>query len=69
VSGVLTEERVLEGTSDEGKLLNQMDGQEGGSAVRKEWKERCWMRFLKGMVTDRNTFTTLSNILSIPLIH
>jgi hypothetical protein len=31
-----------------------MDRQEGDSACVKGLEERCWMRFLKGMVTDRN---------------
>jgi hypothetical protein len=30
--GVLTEERVLDRTSDEERFLDGMDGQEGGSA-------------------------------------
>jgi hypothetical protein len=71
VSGVLAEERVLEGTSDEGfplteewvlkgmndeeMVLDGPEGQEGGSVEAQEEKKRCWMRFLKGMVTDRNT--------------
>jgi hypothetical protein len=63
----LTEERVLEGTSDKGvvlaeervssdeeRVLDGMDRQEGGSAGARGGKERYWMRFLKGMVTDRN---------------
>jgi hypothetical protein len=36
-----------------------MDGQEGSFAGVKEWKERYWMRFLKGMVMDRNTTPSL----------
>jgi hypothetical protein len=40
---------------DEGRILDGMDGQEGSFAGVKEWKERYWMRFLKGMVTDRNS--------------
>jgi hypothetical protein len=32
-----------------------LDGQEGGSEGVRGLKERYWMRFLKGMVTDRNT--------------
>jgi hypothetical protein len=31
-----------------------LDGQEGGSEGVRGLKERCWVRFLKGMVTDRN---------------
>jgi hypothetical protein len=70
VSGVLVEERVLDGTSDEGfplteewvldgtsggmRVLADSDRQEGGSAGVRGLKERYWMRFLKGMVTDRN---------------
>jgi hypothetical protein len=41
--------------NDEGRVLDGMDGQEGGSAGVKGRKERYWMRFLKGMVTDCNT--------------
>jgi hypothetical protein len=71
VSGVLAEERILEGTSNEGFVLIEElvldrtsdeemflegpDGQEGGFIGVMERKERYWMRFLKGMVTDRNT--------------
>jgi hypothetical protein len=40
--------------NDERGVLDGMDGQEGGFGVLKEQKERYWMRFLKGMVTDRN---------------
>jgi hypothetical protein len=36
-------------------VLDGSEGLEGGSAGVKELKERYWMRFLKGMVTDRNT--------------
>jgi hypothetical protein len=32
-----------------------LDGQEGDSVGVRGLKERYWMRFLKGMVTDRNT--------------
>jgi hypothetical protein len=35
-------------------ILNGTGGQEGGSADAKGLKERYWMRFLKGMVMDRN---------------
>jgi hypothetical protein len=41
--------------NDEEMILDGSEGQEGGSANEMEWKERCWMRFLKGMVTDRNS--------------
>jgi hypothetical protein len=34
-----------------------LDGQEGDSGGVKGLKERYWMRFLKGMVMDRNTFS------------
>jgi hypothetical protein len=37
-------------------VLDVLDGQEGGSAGVKGVKERYWIRFLKGMVTDRNTY-------------
>jgi hypothetical protein len=36
-------------------VLEGSHGEEGGSVHVMEWKERYWMRFLKGMVTDRNT--------------
>jgi hypothetical protein len=32
-----------------------LGGQEGDSVGVRDLKERYWMRFLKGMVTDRNT--------------
>jgi hypothetical protein len=41
--------------NDEEMVLDGSDGQEGSSAGVKGLKERYWMRFLKGMVTDRNT--------------
>jgi hypothetical protein len=47
----LTEEWVLNGTNDEEMVL---DGQEGDPEGVKGMEERYWMRFLKGMVTDRN---------------
>jgi hypothetical protein len=50
----LTEERVLDRTNDEEMVLDRPDGQEGDSAGVKGLEERYWMRFLKGMVTDRN---------------
>jgi hypothetical protein len=37
----------LDGMSDEVRVLDGSDGVRG-------LKERYWMRFLKGMVTDRN---------------
>jgi hypothetical protein len=40
--------------SDEDWILDEADGQEGGSAGVKGLKERYWMRFLKGMVMDCN---------------
>jgi hypothetical protein len=40
--------------NDEEMVLDGPEGQEGGSADVMERKERYWMRFLKGMVTDRN---------------
>jgi hypothetical protein len=36
------------------KVLDETDGQGGGSVGVKGVKERYWARFLKGMVTDRN---------------
>jgi hypothetical protein len=36
-------------------VLDGPEGQEGGSADVMERKERYWMRFLKGMVTDHNS--------------
>jgi hypothetical protein len=41
--------------NDEEMILDGPEGQEGGSADVMGWNERYWMRFLKGMVTDRNT--------------
>jgi hypothetical protein len=46
--------------NDEGRVLDGKDRQEGDSAGIRGLEERCWMRFLKGMVTDRNNH---------PLIH
>jgi hypothetical protein len=43
--------------NDEGMILDEQDGQEGGSVGVRGLKERYWMRFLKGMVTDRNSLT------------
>jgi hypothetical protein len=40
--------------NDEEMVLDGPEGQEGGSADVMERKERYWMRFLKGMVTDHN---------------
>jgi hypothetical protein len=40
--------------SDEDWVLDEADRQEGDSAGVKGLKVRYWMRFLKGMVTDRN---------------
>jgi hypothetical protein len=40
--------------NDEEMVLDGPEGQEGGSVTVMERKERYWMRFLKGMVTDRN---------------
>jgi hypothetical protein len=40
--------------SDKDWILDETDGQEGDSAGVKGLEERYWMRFLKGMVTDRN---------------
>jgi hypothetical protein len=37
------------------RVLDGSDRQEGGSGGIRGLKERYWMRFLKGMVTDRNT--------------
>jgi hypothetical protein len=51
---ILAEERVLDGASDEGRVLDGVDNDKDGSAGVKGLKERYWMRFLKGMVTDRN---------------
>jgi hypothetical protein len=45
--------------SDEGRVLDGKDGQEGGSTGVRGQKERYWMRFLRGMVTDRNTTPSL----------
>jgi hypothetical protein len=39
---------------DEEMVLDGPEGQEGGSVGVRGLKERYWMRFLKGMVTDRN---------------
>jgi hypothetical protein len=36
------------------RVLDGSDRQEGGSVGVRGLKERYWMRFLKGMVTDRN---------------
>jgi hypothetical protein len=41
--------------NDEEMVLDGPEGQEGGSVDVMERKERYWMRFLKGMVTDRNS--------------
>jgi hypothetical protein len=41
------------------RVLDGPEEQEGGSADVMERKERYWMRFLKGMVTDRNTTPSL----------
>jgi hypothetical protein len=40
-------------------VLDGPEGQEGGSADVMVRNERYWMRFLKGMVTDRNTTPSL----------
>jgi hypothetical protein len=40
-------------------VLDGLGRQEGGSGGVRDLKERCWMRFLKGMVTDRNTTPSL----------
>jgi hypothetical protein len=37
-----------------------MDRQEGDSACVRGLEERCWMRFLKGMVTDHNNASRAS---------
>jgi hypothetical protein len=52
---ILTEERVLNGMSDEEMVLDGFDGQEGESAGVKGEEGRYWMKFLMGMVTDRNS--------------
>jgi hypothetical protein len=36
-------------------VLDDADGLGGGSVGVKGMKERYWTKFLKGMVTDRNT--------------
>jgi hypothetical protein len=46
--------RSIGGTSDEGKALNGIGDDKGGSMGVKGLKDRYWVRFLKGMVTDRN---------------
>jgi hypothetical protein len=45
--------------NDEEMILDGPEGQEGGSADVMGRNERYWMRFLKGMVTDRNTTPSL----------
>jgi hypothetical protein len=45
--------------NDEEKVLDGPEGQEGSSGDVMEREERYWMRFLKGMVTDRNTTPSL----------
>jgi hypothetical protein len=45
--------------NEEEMVLDGPEGQEGGSADVMERKERYLMRFLKGMVTDRNTTPSL----------
>jgi hypothetical protein len=41
--------------NDEGRVLDGKDRQEGGPVDVMGRDERYWMRFLKGMFTDRNT--------------
>jgi hypothetical protein len=41
-------------------ILEGSHGQESGSVCVIERKERYWMRFLKGMVTDRNIYKTIT---------
>jgi hypothetical protein len=48
--------------NDEEMILDGPEGQEGGSVDVMERKERCWMRFLKGMVTDRNIVELLGGL-------
>jgi hypothetical protein len=48
----------LDGISDEEMVLDGSDRQEGGSGGVRGLEERYWMRFLKGMVTDRNNGDT-----------
>jgi hypothetical protein len=66
--------------NDEEMVLDGLEGQEGGSADVMEQKERYWMRFLMGMVTDRNSlsaglrlhqdvYTTFGIRLARSLIH
>jgi hypothetical protein len=52
---ILIEERVLDGTSDEGGVLDETDDEEDGFAGGKGLMEKYWIRFLKGMVTDHNS--------------
>jgi hypothetical protein len=49
--------------NDEEMVLDGPEGQEGGSADVMERKRRYWMRFLKGMVTDRNSQGRISVLL------
>jgi anthranilate/para-aminobenzoate synthase component I len=58
--------------NDEEMVLDESEGQEGGSADVMERKERYWIRFLKGMVTDRNNIIAGDIIQAIPsqrLLH
>jgi hypothetical protein len=45
--------------NDEGRVLDGKDRQEGGPVDVMGRDERYWMRFLKGMFTDRNTTPSL----------
>jgi hypothetical protein len=55
--------------NDEGRVLDGKDRQEGGPAGVMGWDERYWTRFLKGMVTDRNTRSIGKPSLSAPLLR
>jgi hypothetical protein len=46
--------------SDEDWVLDEADRQEGDSGGVEGLKERYWIRFLKGMVTDCNTSSNTS---------